>query len=197
LKKYKLIGLTGQTGAGKSTVARVFADCGASVINADEIVARLYSAGSPCVRTIAACFGDQVLTEGGEIDRRALAQTAFASAESTALLGKIVHPFVTAAFFEWLKGKSGTVVYDAPQLFEANADVICDCVVAVTADKSRRMQRIMKRDGLTEAQAMQRINAQHSEAFFSENSDFCIENNGDEATLREKSALLYKKIASR
>ena len=196
MRQYKLIGLTGQTGAGKSTVAKAFAACGAAVINADEIVAQLYVKGSPCVRTIGACFGKQVLTDSGEINRRALAQAAFASPENTQLLGNIVHPFVTAVLFERLRGQSGVVIYDAPQLFEAGADVICDGVIAVTADEGSRLQRIMARDGITEARVRERMSAQRSEAFFRENADYIIENNGDEAALRHKAALLYLTIAT-
>lgn len=196
MRQYKLIGLTGQTGAGKSTVAKVFSGCGAAVINADEIVSQLYTAGSPCVRTIAACFGSQVLAGNGEINRRELAQAAFASKENTALLGKIVHPFVTAVLFERLKGLRGVAVFDAPQLFEAGADVICDCVIAVTAEEGLRLRRIMQRDGLTENRARERMDSQLSEAFFRENADIILENNGKEAVLRKKTALLYQKITA-
>jgi len=76
------------------------------------------------------------------------------------------------------------VVYDAPQLFEANGDAICDCVVAVVADEAVRRARIIRRDGLTPEQADARLHAQHSEAFFRRNADHIIENNADEAALR-------------
>ncbi len=192
MKKYKLIGLTGQSGAGKSTVSKTFADCGAAVFNADEIVAELYSDNSPCLRTIAACFGADVLKSDGALDRRLLAQRAFSSGENTALLGKIVHPFVTARFFELLRGAQGVVVFDAPQLFESGADVICDAIVAVVADEAQRVSRIISRDRITEEQARLRVNAQLSEDFFRENADVIIDNNKDKESLRRQAKVIIK-----
>lgn len=194
MKKYKLIGLTGQSGAGKSEVSSVFSECGAVVIDADAIVAELYAENSPCVRTIASVFGADALTEDGRIDRKTLAERAFSSKENTALLGKIVHPFVTARFFELVRGVEGTVIYDAPQLFESGADVICDAVIAVVAGEDERLYRIMKRDGIPEKQARERINAQLSEDYFRQRADYVLENNGDREELREKARKLRKII---
>ena len=194
MKHYKLIGLTGQSGAGKSTVAEVFAKHGAYVINADKIVAELYNAGSPCLKAVAAEFGQDILNPDGTLDRRKLAQRAFASRERTDALNRLVHPFVTARLFELLRGAEGIVVFDAPQLFEANADVICDAVVAVTADKGIRVKRIIKRDVLSEEQAMLRVNAQHGEEYFRARADYIIENNTDEESLRSQAEKVYNKL---
>ncbi len=142
----------------------------------------------PCLKTVAACFGADILSADGTLDRKLLAQRAFATAENTALLGELVHPFVTAVLFRRLKQAQGLVVYDAPQLFEANGDAICDCVIAVVADEAVRRERIISRDGLSPEQADARIKAQHSEAFFRQNADHIIENNADEATLRQTAA---------
>ena len=194
MKRYKLIGLTGQSGAGKSTVAEVFAKLGAYVINADMIVAELYNAGSPCLKAVAAEFGQDILNPDGTLDRKLLAQRAFASRERTDALNRLVHPFVTARLFELLRGAEGIVVFDAPQLFEANADVICDAVVAVTADKDIRVNRIIKRDSLSEEQAMLRVNAQYGEEYFRARADYIIENNFDEESLRSQAEKVYNKL---
>ena len=186
MKQYRLIGLTGQSGAGKSTAARLLQEHGAVVINADEIVSELYAQGSPCVKTIAACFGSEVIAPDGTPDRQALAARAFSSPENTALLGRIVHPFVTAALLARLRGAQGVVVYDAPQLFESGADVICDCVIAVVAEEKTRLSRIITRDGLSPEAALQRVRAQYGEDFFRANADAVWENNGDEAALAAK-----------
>lgn len=192
MKRYKLIGLTGQSGAGKSTVSAVFAECGATVIDADAIVSQLYTAGSPCLKTLAAQFGADILFSNGTLNRQTLAARAFSSADNTALLGKLVHPFVTARLFELLRGAEGVVVFDAPQLFEAGADVICDCVIAVLADDEVRLGRILSRDSITAEQAKQRMSAQLSEAFFREHSDFFIENNGSEQALKATARAVYQ-----
>ena len=194
MKHYKLIGLTGQSGAGKSTVAEVFAKHGAYVINADKIVAELYNAGSPCLKAVTAEFGQDTIRADGTLDRKLLAQRAFASRERTDALNRLVHPFVTARLFELLRGAEGIVVFDAPQLFEADADVICDAVVAVTADKDIRVNRIIKRDSLSEEQALLRVNAQHGEEYFRARADYIIENNTDEESLRSQAEKVYNKL---
>lgn len=194
MRKYRLIGLTGQSGAGKTAVSQTLAACGASVISADAIVAQLYVEHSPCVTTIAAVFGSDCVASDGSVNRKILAQRAFSSAENTALLGKIVHPFVTARLFELLKGMEGIIIYDAPQLFEAGADVICDGVLAVVADEATRLARIIRRDGLTEAQAMARVNAQLGEEFFRAHADWIIENNSGKKMLEQSAVEFYHQL---
>lgn len=183
MKKCKIIGLTGQSGAGKSTAAKFLENNGFFVISADELVKKMYESGSPCVKAIASVFGEDVISENGAPDRSILAQRAFASKKNTELLSSIVHPFVTAQFLAEAKKAAErgarAVVYDAPQLFESNADVFCDVIISVTAEKSARLQRICKRDSISEERALMRINAQLSEEFFRENSDCVIENNSD------------------
>lgn len=194
MKRYKLIGLTGQSGAGKSTVAQVFAAHGATVINADDMVHELYAAQSPCVQTIAAVFGADCLNADGTVNRPVLAQRAFASRDNIALLGRLVHPFVTARLLEKLRHAQGMVIYDAPQLLESGADVLCDCVIAVVADKSVRKQRIMTRDGLSPAQADSRLNAQLGESDFRAHADVVLDNNGDADALRQAAEAVYTTI---
>lgn len=196
MRRFKLIGLTGQSGAGKSTVSKLFAERGAMVINADEIVAELYTPCSPCLKAVAAQFGADIINGDGTLNRRMLAERAFSSVENTAALNGLVHPFVTAKLFEQLKESKDIVVFDAPQLFESGADVICDCVIAVVADESLRTQRIMKRDSLTEEQALSRIRAQHSESFFRVHADFIIENNSDECNLLRQGEEVYNTITN-
>lgn len=184
MRKYRLIGLTGQSGAGKSTVSRLFAERGATVIDADALVREIYSASSPCVAVIASVFGGDCLLENGAVNRKLLAERAFSSPERTALLGSIVHPFVTAELLKRLRGTEGIVIYDAPQLFESGADAVCDLVIAVTAAEETRVERIIRRDGVTDGQARLRVGAQLSEEFFRVNADIIIENNDDADTLR-------------
>lgn len=183
MRKIKIIGLTGQSGAGKSTVSEYFKKRNITVVNADIIVRELYNANSPCVRTIAASFGDDVLDENGEIIRPMLAQKAFSSKQSTETLNSIVHPFVTYEFLnqagEALHNGEKYIIYDAPQLFESNANLICDEIISVIAEKEIRIKRICVRDNISQKSAELRINAQLEEEFFRKNSDYIIENNSD------------------
>lgn len=200
MKKCRILGLTGQSGAGKSTVAEFLEQNGFYVISADLLVKKIYNSGSPCLKTIAAVFGEDIISDNGTPDRKLLAKRAFSSKENTALLSSIVHPFVTAELFTQIKkaAESGatTVVYDAPQLFESNADVICDEIISVTAEKSVRLERICKRDNISKGNALMRMNAQLDEEFFRENSDYIIENNSDLSSLNVQLEGLLKQINS-
>lgn len=198
MKKCRIIGLTGQSGAGKSTVAKFLEQNGFYVINADLLVRKIYNSGSPCLKTIEAVFGEDIITDNGTPDRKLLAERAFSSKENTALLSSIVHPFVTAELFDEIKKAAEigttTVVYDAPQLFESNADVICDEIISVAAEKSVRLERICKRDNISKENALMRMNSQLDEGFFRENSDYIIENNSDLSSLNVQLVGLLKQL---
>ena len=190
MKKYKIIGLTGQTGAGKSTVSAVLAKGGAAVIDADRLVAELYKPESVCLRVLSAEFGEDIILPDKSLDRKKLAQRAFSAKEKTALLGSLIHPFVLSLFLEkaesLVKDGKKLIVFDAPQLFESRANVICDYIISITAEESLRRQRIMNRDSISEEMAESRINAQLPESYFKENSDFILENNGSQSELISK-----------
>ncbi len=194
MRSYRLIGLTGQTGAGKSAVADYLSQRGFAVLNADKMVADVYRESPVCLKAVAACFGGDILRADGSLDRPLLAKRAFSSPENTALLGKIVHPFVIAETLRLLKVQEGMVILDAPQLFESNMDVLCDCIIGVTAPEELRLERILRRDHLTEEQARERMKAQLDESFFRENTDHLIENNGDLPQLYARLETLIKTI---
>ena len=194
MTRVKLIGLTGQSGAGKSTAAELFEENGMTVINADALVAEIYESSPACLKSVAASFGGDIINPDGTLNRKLLARRAFESKDNTALLGAIVHPFVIAETLKILKTLSGTVVFDAPQLFESNMDAVCDVIVSVTADEGVRAGRIIERDGLTRKQARERISAQHSEEFFRSHSDYILENNGNIARFKAQTSALIEKI---
>ena len=194
MTRVKLIGLTGQSGAGKSTAAELFEENGMTVINADALVAEIYESSPACLKSVAASFGADIINPDGTLNRKLLARRAFESKDNTALLGAIVHPFVIAETLKILKTLSGTVVFDAPQLFESNMDAVCDVIVSVTADEGVRAGRIIERDGLTREQARERISAQHSEEFFRSHSDYILENNGNIARFKAQTSALIEKI---
>ena len=194
MRSYRLIGLTGQTGAGKSAVADYLAQRCFAVLNADKMVADVYRESPVCLKAVAACFGGDILRDVGSLDRPLLAKRAFSSPENTALLGKIVHPFVIAETLRLLKAQEGLVLLDAPQLFESNMDVLCDCTVCVTAPEEIRLKRILERDRITEEQARERMKAQLDEAFFREHTDHLIENNSGLPQLHARLDALIKTI---
>ena len=109
MNRVKIIGLTGQSGAGKSTAARLFEENG------------IYETNPACLRAVAASFGEDIVRADGTLDRALLAERAFSSAGNTALLGALVNPFVLAETLRLLKNVKGYAVLDAPQLFESDS----------------------------------------------------------------------------
>ena len=99
-RSFKLIGLTGQSGAGKTTVLRCWAERGASVFDSDLAVKKIYESGSPCLKAVAAEFGSDILRNDGTLDRALLAQRAFSDPARTQALNELVHPFVTAELYK-------------------------------------------------------------------------------------------------
>lgn len=195
MTRTKIIGLTGQSGAGKSTALKVFEEKGFAVFNSDLAVKNIYESGSICLSAVAAQFGQDIIRSDGSLNRALLSQRAFAAKENTQTLNAIVHPFVTAELLKQIKSeKPKLLVCDAPQLFESNIDVLCDCIVCVVADKEVRTQRICKRDNISEQEALIRISAQYDENFFRSHSDFTLENNGDLHSFIRKAENLIDEI---
>lgn len=179
MRDFKIIGLTGPTGAGKSTVSQVLHENGWVVIDADRLSREAVRPGSSCVMQLCSAFGEDIRTPDGGIDRAMLARRAFCSREKTALLNSIVHPWVflrTLALVNTYREQGiRHIVFDAPLLFESNADVMCDTVISVIAPEQIRLQRIMQRDNLTEQQARLRLSAQHDDNFYIRRSDRVID----------------------
>lgn len=162
-----LIGLTGGIAAGKSTVARLFEEAGARVIGADMLARQVVAPGSPALNEIARQFGDQFIDEDGGLNRQQMGQRVFADPSARQQLEAILHPRIQAAFQAQVarfaaEDPHRPVVYDAPLLIEAGAYRLMDKVVVVDLDRASQIARIRARDGLSEAEAGQRIDAQIS-----------------------------------
>lgn len=174
LTKPFTIGLTGQTGAGKGYVCEYLKAQGFKILDCDKYVRELYKNGGEILDVLKKEFGDNII-KNGQLDRQALADIAFSSSEKTERLNKIVHPFVIDACEADAKGLT---VLDAPQLFEAGAKDKCYKIISVVAPRETRLKRILERDSITPQQANERMNAQLSEEFFINNSDFVVVNDG-------------------
>lgn len=176
----KIIGLTGLTGAGKSTVAQKLMAYGCYHIDADKVARDVINNSEDVKNKLKEHFGDDVINEDGTTNRPLLASRAFANEESTNALNEITHPAVTEEIKSIIKdmeeiGYRGVII-DAIALFESGEDALCDFTVAVVAPKEIRLERIMKRDSITEEKALERINAQKDESFFTSRADFVLWN---------------------
>ena len=183
-----VIGLTGPSGAGKGTVSRLFASYGLQVIDADAVYHALLIPPSPCLNELTAAFGTDILLPDGTLDRKALGNLVFSDPRALAGLNEISHRFVKEEIRRRLRDldaqKIPAVVLDAPQLFEAGCDRDCQVVVSVLANEKMRLERIMRRDGISKEDALRRIRAQYDSSFFRNHSDYIIENDASPDNLR-------------
>lgn len=178
------IGLTGPSGAGKGLISSLFAEFGIPSIDTDAVYHALLVPPSPCLDELVRRFGRAILTEDGCLDRRALAAIVFAPGHEAELsdLNRITHRHVLDEARRRLEiyrteGKPAVLV-DAPQLYESGFHTECDYVLAVLAPSDLRKGRIMARDGLDEARAVARMEAQKSDDFFRGHADAVIVNDG-------------------
>lgn len=172
-----IIGLTGQSGAGKSTVCKVFAESGFDIVNCDDI-ARKTADNGRFLDEISRRFSKDLLNPDGSLNRTATAKLIFTDEEKRGRYQRIIFPYIIYEIVRRIKSAKGSVLIDAPTLFEAKLETVCDKIVSVTADTEKCAERIIRRDGITPEQARERLSSQHSAEFFKERSDFNIENNG-------------------
>lgn len=158
------VGLTGGIGAGKSTVARLLAERGAVVIDADAIAREVLEPGTAGLAEVVTRFGEAILAPDGSLDRPALAAAVFADPGARAELNAIVHPLVGARSAELMAAAApdAIVVYDVPLLVESELSEGFDAVVVVEADPTTRVHRLAGR-GMTGQDARARMDAQASD----------------------------------
>lgn len=181
------IGLTGQSGSGKSTVSRIFAEKGFYVIDADKVSREVVERGQPALDEIANVFGEGYLEADGSLARRKLGSLVFGSREKLNNLESIIYPHIIRKINEHARGHENVLV-DAPTLFEAGCDKDCDIIIGVTADEDIRLARITERDGISAEEGRKRFSSQHDADFFRQRCDYIIENNGTAEEL-EKAVL--------
>ena len=190
----KIIGLTGASGSGKSTVVSAL---GFPVVDADK-AARVAVEDKDCLNALVESFGKEILNEDKTLNRKELAKRAFCEEEKTKTLNKITHPFIIDIMNKEIERFRSLgeeiVVVDAPQLFEAKCESICDVVIGVLADRETRKARIIARDNISNNDAEIRLNAGKSDEFFKENCDFIIINNGSLETLNLSVDEILRKI---
>ena len=177
----QLIGITGGIGSGKSRVCRFWAKhFSLPVIDLDAICKSLLNVGEPGWQAIQDCFGDRFFTEDAEIDRPLLRQTLFADNELRRQVDNLLHPLARKIMGQRVRQlKSQVVLVEIPLLFEAGWSGDVDAVVVVFAGTEVRCRRIVERDKVNSAQAMQAIRSQMSLADKVMSADHVIDNSGD------------------
>ena len=194
-----MAGLTGGIASGKSTVSAMLAEAGARIIDADRIAHQVVRHGRPAWQDIVSHFGSGILRPDGEIDREALGAIVFNDTEAKQTLNTIVHPRVHAVMEQEIGRLAAEcpetpVILDVPLLIESGWHEFLPLVILVYVPEIVQKVRLMKRDGLSEAEAMARIHAQMPIDAKRHHADFIIDNGGTlEATRRQVQAI-YEQI---
>lgn len=196
--KAKVIGLTGQTGAGKTTVGAVLRRKGFDVIDCDIVSRDVVRPGMPALAKLAARFGGSILHADGSLNRKKLGELVFGNPPELAALGQITYPHIMAELQKRMNeidtGHTNGIVLDAPTLFESGADSICDVVIAVLAPEPLRFARILERDNLTQTAAAARIASQHDDEYYSARARYVLRNTADPAQLERLAAELAAEL---
>lgn len=177
----KILGLTGQTGAGKTTALQAVEQFfGGVVLDCDGLYATMLHEHIALKSALVQAFQD-ILDDNGEIDRKKLGNIVFQSTDEMTKLNKITLPIIKKEVEQqietWRKSGHTMVAIDAILLIESGLSSLCDHTLAVTAPENVRITRIMKRDGISQEYATNRVKSQKSEVFYKENCDYHLENN--------------------
>lgn len=190
-----VVGLTGPTGAGKSTVSEFLGENGFYIIDGD-LLAKEAVKNKDVLEALALEFGQDIIKEDGSLDRRLTAQRAFATPEKNKALNDITHPAITALTnLELEHARSIGAKYaliDAAALLESPIKDMCDIIACVLAPVETRLERIIARDSITREHALTRINAQHPDSYYISGTDFVIKNRSGDGYKTDALKLIKK-----
>ena len=179
-----IIGITGGTGCGKTTLLDAIEGCGGLVLDCDAIYHQLLQSDKDMLTAIAERFPGTV--EDGQLQRKKLGAIVFADEAALADLNRITHCAVKKEVLRRLESQPQLAAIDAIGLIEGELAELCEVTVAVTAPVEDRVQRIMARDGISEEYARNRIAAQKSDSWFAEHCDRVLVNDGTKADFQSK-----------
>ena len=195
------VGLTGGIATGKSTVSRLFAECGACLIDADVLAREAVAPGRPALQEIAATFGPEMIRDDGTLNRDRLGAVVFKDPAQRERLGAIVHPFVFAEEERQCReiadaDPRAVVLFDAALLIETGAHKRKDRVIVVTADAKTQLDRFMARDHLTADEARKRIHSQMPLAEKVKVADYVLDGTLPIEQLRQEVQRIYSELKS-
>ncbi len=192
----KIIGLTGGSGTGKSTIEGIWKDLGAEIIDADSVYHRLLAENIALKAELERAFPDAFVN--GTLERKTLASIVFSDVKKLHKLHEITHKYVIdeiAGIICSLKKQGCKVaVIEALYMLDTELINICQDTVAVVSYMEKRLKRIEERDGLTPEQSWARVKNQNSDEYFLHGCDYTIENNGTLAELKQKATDLFKQL---
>lgn len=179
-----ILGITGGTGCGKTTLLTAIEEAGGLVLDCDAIYHDLLTRDTDLLTAIGTRFPGTV--ENGALQRKKLGSIVFADEQALLDLNAITHSAIKAEVLRRLEAKPTLAAIDAIALFEGGLAQLCDVTVAVTAPEADRVQRLMLRDSISEDYARKRIAAQHDEDWFRQRCDYILENNSTRKQFHNK-----------
>lgn len=188
-KEAIIVGLTGQTGAGKTTVANELKGADCLIIDADEIARNVVKPGSKCLKKLCDAFGNDICNFDGTLHRSLLAKRAFSNRYQTDKLNSITHPFIVEkikSIIENNKLNYRVIIIDAPLLIESGLNKICKIVISVVAPEETRIKRIVKRDKITLKESKKRMASQNDEDFYKNNSSYILDGRKRKESMRKE-----------
>lgn len=193
----KIVGITGSSGAGKTSVCSILKEkyhiC---VIDADEVARNLSQKGNNYLKAITKCFGKDILDENGELKRKELAKLIYEEEEKRNALNHLTFIYVVQEIkkqIDKLKDEP-VVVIDAALLFESDLDKVCDFIIGLVAAKTDKIKRICKRDGISEEMARKRLAIQMPDEEMKKRVDYVIVNDGDTIRLEKEIEKIKDKL---
>lgn len=177
-----IVGLTGMSGAGKTTACQVFSECGFAVINCDLVSRIVVEKGKPALSELETHFGKNVILADGTLDRKAVGNLIFSDKNARMEFNELIYPYISYEMIisavKYINSGYRFILLDAPTLFESGTDSFCDIIVSVVADREECLRRITARDKLTFNEAKNRLLSQFPPEFYRDKSDFCAVNKG-------------------
>lgn len=191
-----IIGITGSSGAGKSTVCDILQEgYQVKVINADKIAKRLSKRGTSYIDEIVKKFGKNIIDEDGELKRKKLAEIIYNNPQKRKELNSCTFKYIRKEIEKEIGEEKNvsTIVIDAPLLFECELDKLCDCVIGIISQRELQIERIVARDNVDYEHAEKRLSAQEKNEFYISKSNEIIENNNDVLYVEKRVAEVAEK----
>lgn len=193
-----VVGLTGQSGAGKSSLSRMFAARGVEVIDADRVARDAIEQSANCLMDLVLEFSTEVIHPDASLNRARLAELCFGDKNKLKRLNDITFPYIIEAIVHKLEDAKARrlpmVVLDAPTLFESGLNRRCNRIIAVIADRDTRIERVIARDQISREDAELRINAQNPDDFYTGRSQEVLHNDADFASFETAFLALYERL---